>query len=74
MKFKAELNWIGLTCPMPLLKTKQALRRLDVGDWVRVVTSDPSTLQDFVTFSQSTSHRLYGMYQLGKHFFFIFQV
>ena len=32
-----ELDLSGLTCPMPLLKTRQALNKMASGDVVRVV-------------------------------------
>lgn len=36
----------GLACPMPLLKLRQALHGLQIGESVRVLTTDPNSQQD----------------------------
>jgi len=49
-----ELDLSGLSCPMPLLKTKQALNRLEAGKVLRVVATDPSSERDFRAFSEQS--------------------
>lgn len=39
---------------MPLLKTKQALNRLESGKVLRVVATDPSSERDFKAFSEQS--------------------
>jgi TusA-related sulfurtransferase len=49
-----ELDLSGLTCPMPLLKTKQALNRLESGKVIRVIATDPASERDFQVFSRQS--------------------
>lgn len=49
-----ELDLSGLTCPMPLLKTKQALNRLEPGRVLRVIATDPASERDFKAFSEQS--------------------
>jgi tRNA 2-thiouridine synthesizing protein A len=51
----ATLDLKGLSCPLPIAKTAQAIRRLDVGDVVEVFTTDPGSLPDFEAWRPGTS-------------------
>jgi len=53
-----ELDLTGLTCPMPLLKTKQALNRLAAGEIVKVVATDPASQRDFQVFAEQSGNQL----------------
>ena len=53
-----ELDLTGLTCPMPLLKTKQALNRLQSGSIVKVVATDPASERDFQVFAEQSGNLL----------------
>ena len=44
----------GLACPMPLLKTKVALRDVAEGESLYVVATDPNSQADIVAFCQQT--------------------
>ena len=51
-----ELDLSGLTCPMPLLKTRQALNKMASGDVVRVVATDPASERDFKVFADHSGN------------------
>lgn len=53
-----ELDLKGLNCPMPILKTKQALMKAEVGDIIRVVATDPHSEVDFKAYLIRTHHKL----------------
>lgn len=53
-----RLDARGLACPLPLLKAKQALARLTVGDILHVVASDPGSWRDFEAFVAHSDHEL----------------
>lgn len=44
----------GLACPMPLLKTKVALREIAVGESLYVVATDPNSQADISAFCQQS--------------------
>ncbi|MFL0804590.1 MAG: sulfurtransferase TusA family protein [Agarilytica sp.] len=47
-----------MPCPMPLLKAKQALSKIEIGDLVFVDVTDPSSVRDFHAFVELTEHEL----------------
>lgn len=57
-KVVSEVDARGLRCPLPLLKTKQALRDLASGEAVRVVATDSGSVRDFQTFASLAGHSL----------------
>ncbi len=54
----AELDAVGLDCPMPLLKAKLELNRLPSGAVLKVVASDPGSQRDFRSFAKLAGHTL----------------
>ena len=54
LNIDVELDLSGLTCPLPLLKTKQALNKLEAGKVVKVVATDPGSERDFHVFADQS--------------------
>ena len=54
----ASLDASGLTCPLPLLKAKQALNRLDSGSVLQVTCTDPGSVRDFEVFCKQSGNQL----------------
>ena len=48
----------GLSCPLPLLKAKQAINRMHSGEYLRVLSTDPGSVRDFEVFARQTGHAL----------------
>lgn len=53
-----QLDTRQYLCPMPLLKAKQALNRLAVGQVLEVLASDSGSWRDFHQFVQQCHHQL----------------
>ncbi len=53
-----RLDVLGLACPMPLLKAKQALNRLAPGALLEVRATDPGSERDFEVFARQSGHEL----------------
>lgn len=53
-----ELDLSGLTCPLPLLKTKQSLNKMTTGQVVKVIATDPGSERDFQVFAEQSGNRL----------------
>ena len=53
-----EIDLSGLQCPMPLLKAKLALNRMDSTQVLKVVATDPSSEKDFHMFVDQTDHQI----------------
>ncbi len=66
-----ELDVQGLTCPMPLLKAKQALNRLSAGELLRVLATDPGSVRDFEVFSEQSGNELLDLRTAGETFIYL---
>lgn len=54
----AELDARGLNCPLPILKAKKALKDMAAGETLKVVATDPGSVNDFAAFCRSTGNEL----------------
>ncbi len=52
------LDTKGLTCPLPVLKTKKALADLPKGATLEVLATDPGSIPDFKAFCEATHNAL----------------
>ncbi len=48
----------GLNCPLPVLKTKKALKDMPVGDCLTVFATDPASSIDLRHFCNTSGHDL----------------
>jgi tRNA 2-thiouridine synthesizing protein A len=48
----------GLSCPMPIVKTAQAVKGLASGALVEVLSTDPGSTKDFVAWSKTTGNEI----------------
>jgi len=55
---EVELDLSGLTCPMPLLKAKQSLNKMEVGQVLKVIATDPGSERDFKIFAEQSGNLL----------------
>jgi tRNA 2-thiouridine synthesizing protein A len=58
MSPETTLDARGLTCPLPILRAKKALKTLDDGAVLTVLATDPSSVRDFATFCRQTGNEL----------------
>lgn len=68
-----EIDLKGLNCPMPILKTKQALMRAKSGDILRIFTTDPHSEIDFKAYLLRTKHELLEFSEVDEVFTFLIQ-
>jgi len=67
-----ELDLCGLTCPLPLLKTKQSLNKMLSGQVVKVIATDPGSERDFQVFMQQSGNQLLEVEKAdGKFYYWI---
>ena len=48
----------GLNCPLPILKTKKALDTIEVGQVLKMISTDPGSIPDVAAFSRRTGHQI----------------
>lgn len=58
MQADKELDTRGLSCPLPILKTKKSLADMTAGQVLRVVSTDRGSVKDMQAFSNQTGNEL----------------
>lgn len=53
-----EVDATNISCPLPLLKMKQALNQAKFGETIYVKVTDPVSERDFKSYIQMTNHQL----------------
>ena len=48
----------GLNCPMPIVKTAQAIKTVASGDTVEVLATDSGSVKDFAAWAKTTGNPL----------------
>ena len=48
----------GLNCPMPIVKTAQAVKTLASGQVIEILATDPGAVKDFAAWSKATGNEL----------------
>jgi tRNA 2-thiouridine synthesizing protein A len=68
--FDKELDARGLSCPLPILKTKIALNGMTSGQVLKVVSTDAGSVKDMEAFANQTGNPLLSSGQENKEFVF----
>ncbi len=48
----------GLSCPMPIVKTAQAIKTVTSGELIEVLATDPGSVKDFAAWSRTTGNQV----------------
>jgi len=52
------LDTSGLNCPLPILKTKKALKGMSAGETLELLATDPGSVADIAAFCNQTGNDL----------------
>lgn len=69
MHSDVQLDATGLSCPLPLLKARQALASIGVGEVLYLKATDPGSAKDIATFCRLSGHPLLHAGQTGDGIF-----
>ena len=64
------LDMCGFACPMPILKTKQALASMESKEIIKVICTDQGSKKDFVAFCNQLGHKLISQKDDGNKIIF----
>jgi tRNA 2-thiouridine synthesizing protein A len=54
----AELDCVGLYCPMPIARTKLEIDKLEAGQVLKVEADDPAAEEDIKSWASRTGHEI----------------
>ena len=58
LQITQTLDARGLSCPMPIVKTAQAIKTMASGALIEVLATDPGSVNDFAAWSRTTGNEL----------------
>ncbi len=58
MAADVQVDAKGLNCPMPIVKTAQAIKGLASGQLLEVLATDPGSVKDFAAWAKTTGNEL----------------
>ena len=69
-----ELVLERLLCPMPVIKTQNMLKTMQIGETLKVVCTDPGTMHDIPAWCRVNGYGLLEAKEIGNKFEFIIEV
>ncbi len=54
----AELDCVGLFCPMPIARTKEEIENIGVGQVLKVDADDPAAEEDIARWAKRAGHQV----------------
>ena len=71
-EFDQTLDCSGLSCPMPILKTKKVIDSMQIGQVLQMIATDPGSISDMNAWTGKTGHQLLDQEeQGGKYIFYV---
>ena len=72
-EYNEKFDATGLSCPMPILRSKKVLMRLNNGDVLYVISTDPDSVRDFEAFCRRSDNVLVDSSESGGKFHYFVQ-
>ena len=66
-----HIDCTGLFCPMPIVKTREALRDLAPGQVLEMLSDDPASDADMQSWAQRSRNELIGVFRDGAVYRFL---
>ena len=67
------LDTSGMLCPLPVIKTFKAIKLLEVGQVLKMISTDPGAPPDMEAWSRQTGHEMLDSHQDGDKYIFYFR-
>lgn len=68
---KNTLDCRNLLCPMPVIRTQNALKDIADGDTLEVICTDPGTLSDIPTWCRINQHQVISSEEIDNEIIFV---
>ncbi len=70
-EIKQTLDCSGVMCPMPIVKTSNALKSMQVGEVLQMISTDPGVMSDMEAWAKQTRHELLSAVEEGSQYLFL---
>jgi len=62
----AELDCIGLFCPMPIARTKEEIENIEIGQVLKIEADDPAAEEDIARWAKRAGHQVLKLEKSGN--------
>lgn len=66
-----QIDCTGLFCPMPIVKTREAMTGMTAGQVLAMLSDDPASDPDMRSWAQNTGHELLEVTRTGAVYRFV---
>jgi TusA-related sulfurtransferase len=66
-----QIDCTGLFCPMPIVKTREAMTQMAVGEVLEMLSDDPASDPDMRSWARNTGHDLLQVTRSGAVYRFL---
>ena len=66
-----QIDCTGLFCPMPIVKTRDAMMQMTVGQVLEMLSDDPASDPDMRSWTRNTGHDLLQVTRSGAVYSFV---
>ncbi len=63
----------GMSCPLPLLKARKALRDMAIGQTLEILATDAGSWRDFAAFAEQSGQHLLEAVENGGEYRYVLQ-
>tara|TARA_Y100000590_G_scaffold373107_1_gene436631 strand:- start:1474 stop:1713 length:240 start_codon:yes stop_codon:yes gene_type:complete len=71
LKIDQSLDVKGLVCPIPVLKTKQFISKMESGQVLEISATDPASKEDIPAWANRVGHEIIEINEEDNYFKFI---
>ncbi len=68
-----KLDARGLSCPLPILRTRKAISQINSGELLEVTATDPGSVKDMEVFCKQTGNRIVSSKETDNRFVFLIE-
>ena len=66
-----QIDCTGLFCPMPIVKTREAMAQMATGEILEMLSDDPASDPDMRSWARKTGHELLEVSRAGAVYRFV---
>ncbi|WP_440617922.1 sulfurtransferase TusA family protein [Cysteiniphilum sp. 6C5] len=71
MEVNLELDLRRLLCPMPVIKTQNALKKMTAGEQLKVICTDPGVKHDIPAWCKINGYAILEQLEIDNEFIFV---
>ncbi len=67
------LDCSGMLCPVPVVKTQQAIKKMESGQILKMISTDPGAPPDMIAWSKQTGNEMLESREEDGNYIFLFR-